>query len=242
MKKAQVTIFVIIGIIVVAVIFLAAYYKTYVEKASLEEEIVKGVVVNPEIQDVADYLNSCVKEVGGVAIQQVFAQGGFWQTNPYFSQGPLEVGYWYYEGQDNSPKIGDVEKSLEEFVNFYLPECLYDFQKADTWIIEIQPKTKAKITNDQVVLEVSYPADVVYKDIFYSIPEDPFVVEFDSDFKEVYNAGKQIVEMEVKDPEYIDNSLIVKLGYDVTYLPNANEEGLYLISGKFTDIMFANKF
>lgn len=242
MKRGQATVFMILAIVIAALVGAAYYYRGSLARPFIEEEVVKGITVEDEIKDVGSFLEDCVKDVTAKAIEVVPLQGGFWKPSPFFIQGPLDVGYWYYQGKDESPTIKEVEREISEFVNFYLPQCMDEYTEKSTVITPAEPETHTRIKKDMVIVESSYPATIIKEDGRYKLPEDPVMVSVKSEFKVLYDASKRVLKMEKQDPAKIQLSALLEFKEDIVYIPGSQYEGIYIVTGMASNMMFATKY
>ena len=114
-RKSQITMFILIGLLLVAGIGIYFYVSTQLEK----KEVAPGVKISvekipTELQPVANFVESCIKSVGVNALRRIGQTGGFYEivnqnpANPTesssveLSQGSgLNVAYWYHLKDSN---------------------------------------------------------------------------------------------------------------------------------------------
>lgn len=240
MAKAQVTIFVVLGIIVIAMFSLAFYFREEIIRGFQRGEVIEEIAAEKKIGDAVNHITGCVDEVSNLALEFVPAQGGWLMPEKYFSYGDLSVGYWVYDGEDLSPSIGVVENELEKFVDFYFPSCMSGFYGNKFFLLAVEPSTEVKISEGKVSFDVSYPAIIIYNNITYSLPNKPFHYEASTELLQMHNAGKVIANSEVRDHEYVDLTMLGNLNKDITRLPYG-KDSLYLVTGKTMHLMFATK-
>lgn len=153
MKRAQVTIFIIIGVLLLAAIAFIIFLST---RTAIEEvrrpELAR---VPQEFVPVQDYVSSCIKQVATEGIKLLGEQGGY--IDPRFSVNimqptagdavlfaegtDLKVPYWWHMKSDNyctkdcvfeslKPPLyvdegsGSIEEQLSSYVNSNLMSCL----------------------------------------------------------------------------------------------------------------------
>ena len=239
-KRAQVTIFIIIGLIILALIFFGVYFRKEIKETLMERAIFKSIVVEENVREAVNYISNCINDVSDLAVTYVLAQGGWIKPRYYFEYYPLLVGYWKYENKDTSPTLETIKKEMEDFVNFYVEECMADFYREKLIIIRVTPETKIEIKPNKIIFDVSYPAIILFNNVTYKVPDTPFHYEKDAELVGVYNAGNKIIDMELKNSNYVDLTYMGDLGYDVTRLPFGRDT-LYLITGKTTQLLFATR-
>ena len=111
MKKGQVTIYVIIGLIVLITTVTAFFARDYVVKTILKIGVEETIIVPEKIKPINSFVSSCLKETTEKAIELAGQQGGFINIprDPYSSEqlnlvsnsltifGNTNVAYWFYE-------------------------------------------------------------------------------------------------------------------------------------------------
>ena len=117
-KKGQLTLYIIIGIIVLLIIGFTIYILTQEKGKDIEPEIPKIQAVSSELKPISDFITECVKKTGINGLNLLGSQGGYIDTSKlsYNSQDPtakasnailfsqegsLVVPYWHYMSSDN---------------------------------------------------------------------------------------------------------------------------------------------
>ncbi len=156
-KRAQISLFILIGIVVVIGVAVFIYINSEANKKEIAPGVKVAVEKLPtEFQPVATYVESCIKGVGTNALRRIGETGGFVDVanpNPLdptesssveLLQGSgLNVAYWYHLKDSNEcstcmfafdmPNLykaqgePSVESELGEYVDRNLNECLNDF-------------------------------------------------------------------------------------------------------------------
>ena len=130
-KKSQITIFVVIGIIILIGASLFFLFRKTSQTPSEQEIIQASSEVPVEFQPINDYIVSCIAKIGEEGIKQVGFHGGYADLNKYGIQAnagnPTNsraflfnsddtksgVAYWYYFRSDNKCETG-CECSTEQ--------------------------------------------------------------------------------------------------------------------------------
>ena len=101
-KKAQVTPFVVIGVIILT--FILIFYSadlTGVTKQEVVEALKAGDVIA-----VKSYIDNCVKQTASDGLLLIGAQGGYTLVTPIpFYTFSADIGYGYYEGVNTLPSF-----------------------------------------------------------------------------------------------------------------------------------------
>jgi len=141
-KRGQVTIFIILGIVVVVALAMVFVFKS--EITEFFSELGEGKVIVPEqLQPIQTYLDECVGDITSDGIDILASQGGYInipedvaprERNNIFSNSlqifpGYEIAYWFYEdlyGNQVSqvPSIDKMEQELENYVLSRFDECV----------------------------------------------------------------------------------------------------------------------
>ncbi len=165
-KRGQVTIFIIVGIILLFSLALFLYFRRVAAPLETYE------VVPDQYVPVQNYIQSCVGKLSRQGIILLGLQGGYLDlperisTNPdsYLSSSPqLKLPYWYYQGESRIPTIQEMQNDLGNYVSKNLVSCLQDFEPLKQQFA-IHPQggitSRATIGKDAVLVQTTYPLDV----------------------------------------------------------------------------------
>lgn len=137
MKKGQVTLLVILGIIIVAIISLAIYYNKTLPET--EVEIAEREALSEEEKSVAKAIDDCLEETLRQAILQISKNGGY--NPPKVDSAALNgfnVPLYVDKGREELPSINHVKLGIERYIDENLKNCL-------SVNIPEQPKTEVHI-------------------------------------------------------------------------------------------------
>ncbi|MFH1607606.1 MAG: hypothetical protein ABIA78_00560 [archaeon] len=242
-KRGQVTIFIIIGIILVASVL--AYFAF--------RSSVFGDSVPPSLEPVYNSFLSCLEEDVLVGASVLGSQGGYIEL-PDFEPGSRympfgsqlnflgnPVPYWYYVSGNNIqkeqvPLINNMESQLEDFLEDRVRNCVFDNYYEQGFVItQEEPKANVMIKDDYISVDL---------DMNFGIEkgEDNAVVgkhriDVDSKLGMLYNEAKKIYNKE-QDSLFLEEYAIDILrlyapvdGVELTCAPktwSADEVFLYL--------------
>lgn len=149
-KKGQVTIFIILGIlIVVSGIIYFSFRET------IGEKIGGFSGTNP----IKEYVDECLFSVSEDVVYRIGNGGGH-----FFS--PLESDGWgfsYHEvnGENYFPSLKDLENEINLFVMINMFGCLNNFEKFPSLNIEgVEMEVYSEILDDSVEIEINYPLSI----------------------------------------------------------------------------------
>ena len=164
-KKAQVTLFVIIAIVLIAAISFGFYY------AKNKAKISAG-----DFSPIQDYLVSCLKQKAENAVLVLGLQGGYIET-PELQQGSgympfssqldflgTNVPYWAYFDRngiftEQIPTITSMQNQLSNYLNEEIKTCDFSsFQEQGfSFILPEKASTSVKISNGKIDITLDYP-------------------------------------------------------------------------------------
>ncbi|MBN2567291.1 hypothetical protein JXB02_04365 [Candidatus Woesearchaeota archaeon] len=132
-RKAQVTAFIVIGLIFLFAIGLFLYIREQVTVFEPEQ------VLPPELQPVKRYVDECLQQTAREAVLLAGANGGFIDIpdeillDPFagIMAGPFEsakVPLWYFEGDNRKPSLDYIQYEMQSYIEEHINDCLGDFE------------------------------------------------------------------------------------------------------------------
>ncbi len=221
-KRGQVTIFLVIGIVVLAIFAATFYIVSYVQKEKLvaEKELPLVLELRPRIRF---FVESCLEEVAVPGIYLLGVQGGL-----IYPEDPTRVlvtenaiiNYGYLNGV-NQFSLEAMEEDISVYVKESLDFCIDNFSFFQEEAIEIKEVGELKVhstigTND-ILVNLKYPLEV-------KLGEDVFEVE---DFfsrlpirlREMVSQANQIIERHEQDPNILDLHYLTTFDTSITTFP-----------------------
>jgi len=203
-KKAQVSIFIILAIAIIVIISLFFLINN--------NRSLKSQKINPEIGKVNNYVIDCIKNTGSFAIFAIESSGGY-ATQSEFSNN-FGIAYYYNLGEDYMPSINIVEEELSDFMDFALTQqCNLDDLELREYEIEIigEPETKSRIEEDKVIFDLNYKLKIEKGDQTYSIDRFEEII-VPSKLYTLYNAA-----YEINQEQQGHNGICLNCVYDIAY-------------------------
>ncbi|MBS3097932.1 hypothetical protein J4209_04020 [Candidatus Woesearchaeota archaeon] len=156
-RKGQVTVFIILGLIILIGIGASIYY--FSAKTLKKEDVVRAEDVPNWAVPVTSFIDGCMDELGTKALIKIGEHGGYIDMNDDYLSGrefiikaePTEsdgvslsmendnpVAYWWYLKSDNecinctvssaAPTIAEIEGQVNRYINREMGSCLRDFE------------------------------------------------------------------------------------------------------------------
>ena len=198
-KRGQVTIFLIVGIVILLVSILILYLTQDVTERDIEsEKDLSGDLVLTK-SALISYVESCIEDVTSSSLYLLSMQGGFIYNTIDTEFLAMENGLIQY-GLFNGEKIiskDRMEKDLSEFVNKNLPSCLNDFSSfKNAGIDVVYEGVESKVGINQQFITV-----IVDLSMKSYLPEDeiisfsPFKIKLESKLANILDTTNEIIEI-----------------------------------------------
>ncbi len=213
-KKSQITLFIIIGILLLITIAIFVYIEE--SKVYVEPELIE-----PELMPIKNYIEECIAAVGENGIGLLGLQGGYIEIPREISEdknayikvddtGFFKIPFWYYNGLSRIPSIELMEKQIDDYITENIEECIRDFIAFENKfeIKEVKKlTTKTTIQEKSVLVELDYPIKIKDK----GQGKVSYIRKFSSmipvKLKQAYDLGKKIIEQENKEMYFEDITL-----------------------------------
>ncbi|MBU4456259.1 MAG: hypothetical protein KKA65_02050 [Nanoarchaeota archaeon] len=227
-KKGQITLFIILGIILIAVVILGFTLKDKFMKTRSEDDAALIASLPPDIAEVRKEIDSCSQFVLEEAILEVGNYGGY--NSPLENSLEVEdvfVTYGYLEGRNVLPTISVIEEEINEYVETFLPDCA-NLESFDFEISSKNPNVKVEILDGKVIAEVNYEVTIIKEGNEFKI-DNPYYSEVEVKFKEIYDLALDIINKIAQEPTQVDISYLLDLGWDIDVVPVDDKTVVYSI-------------
>ncbi|MBI2667809.1 hypothetical protein HYX17_03500 [Candidatus Woesearchaeota archaeon] len=212
-KKAQITAFVILGLIIVLSSVLGYYYRNQIINSLKEKGLLETVVLPSEVREIEELVNLCIDDIAKSGLDIIGQQGGYivlpkqgviTPVNPFsnaleiFTGSNLKVAYWLYQDANSLfesllPQRQVMEQELENYINANLDNCV-DFSNFDFGIISGGVKSDVKLLNNEVNIDVEYPLEINLKGKNFKLIN--FQQNVKSSLGELYESAIKIINKE----------------------------------------------
>ncbi|MCW8966042.1 MAG: hypothetical protein OQK82_05060, partial [Candidatus Pacearchaeota archaeon] len=153
-KKGQLTIFIIVGIVIVVSIVL--YFV-------LRSGVGQGYSIS-QTEDIKTFIDACVDETSVDVIERIGLGGGYYYAQDDSIDG-VTIYYSYYDDKFGVPLREEIEREISDAVTENLFFCLgnfNDFENVELDVGELEVLTT--ITDESIDLDISYPIRVMSGD------------------------------------------------------------------------------
>ena len=234
-KKGQTTLFAILGLTILLVVVLYSA-SIYLLKEKPSEQVKQSAIEAQQDQPIKAFIDSCVEQTSKLSIFFFGFVGGDLDPAAYsnfFSYDVhYKIPYLYYSGKTHALTQEFVEKTLERYVDTKLKKCISGFEQfKGPQIIDVAPKTKVGLLDNEVTFLVEYPVTVM-RDGKKSVIGPSFSTRVPLRLKEITLVSNKIVEQKVADPTLIHWDYlteVTKKNYNVTAYAELQESIIYRI-------------
>ncbi|MCX8147412.1 MAG: hypothetical protein N3D84_03015, partial [Candidatus Woesearchaeota archaeon] len=250
-KRGQLTVFIIIGILLLALLGVFLYIRQSQREIEVPEYIPERLV------PIRDYVNNCIRETLKDATILLGMQGGYiylperiaYDPTSHISYGQLKVPYWYYQGRSRIPTKEGMESEIERYVNENLDRCLRDFDifnKEFDIKVTGNKSTKVRIEEGKITAKTTMALEILEKDTEALNKITKFSTGLDVDLLRIFNLAKEIIISE-NNNMYLEKVTIdlMAAGPEIPFTDISFECGKKRwykpeIEGKIKDLLFYN--
>ncbi|MBN1644463.1 hypothetical protein JW851_00285 [Candidatus Woesearchaeota archaeon] len=222
-KRGQVTIFIVIGLILLLAVGITIYLYSVQEPRVIEQaELPRVQQVPIEAEPIRQYVRACIEETAKESLIKLGEHGGYIDTTG-FAYNPIEptegtavqfsknseliIPYWRHMDSPNTcfsncqfdskrPTIQQIKKQLETYMNQNIENCLGNFEAFPEYIFSKTkpPQTTVTIGQKNIVFYVEYPLHATKGTTTFEIPD--YATNIDLNLKEIYDVSTKLVELE----------------------------------------------
>jgi hypothetical protein len=159
MKRGQVTLFVVLGIVIVAVVGLAIYYSDSISDAIRAAEVQETSAVSQEAKAVQSFVKGCLKKTAENSLLTVGSKGGKNVVSSGFTKDGFNTNYLFKDGVKSFYKKDDMGVEFSRYVDSNIAKCTLGF-KGYKGVTASSPKTSVKISEDSVTFTTKWAVSV----------------------------------------------------------------------------------
>jgi hypothetical protein len=210
MKRGQITLFLMLGIMLI--VFAGLFF--YASDQLRSKVQVRAV----EASSAKELVEHCLGLVAEDALITVGRQGGVAQlSNQYFV--PLNTSYLFDQGEDKTPDSTAVERELSGYIEQHIGACIGNYQVLEQKGITVVQTALPKVTTTIAIKDVQFAIDLPLEEHKGDMTTTPSFVPARKDVRlgEMLRLAGDLVESEKYNNGFFD--LDVPCGLDVTHFP-----------------------
>jgi hypothetical protein len=194
-KRGQVTIFLIIAVLVIALI---AVFFIFREKLGVQSNSL-------EISPIQTKIVSCLESTTEEGIIYIGLQGGYYEVPKNVSKSLFggEIAYYYINSLKSLPSIEKIESELEEYIEINLENCI-DFESIEEQgfnVTQGNVSASVNINEDEIKSDIIYPLLISKGEDKYRLTK--FESSLNSNIEKVYSASEEVVDSYKANPGFV---------------------------------------
>ena len=208
-RKGQVTLFIIIGVVLLMLIALIFFIVRSQEAIKAEQK---------ELPTIRHYIENCIEEVSYDAAYLLGQQGGY----IYFGGQPvytdeIVAAYHYYEGEDVTPTRQDMQNHISAYVVVNMNRCLDDFRAYRRMNMNIRTgdmEAETLIGINEFVVKLNYPVTYTSEGQRMTIEEFNVIIPVRLGY--IRSVVKEMAEKRIDLPRQTDLEFISRFDVEIT--------------------------
>ena len=212
-KRGQVTLFVIIGIVLLVSGISVFFLKDYVLKSEFERQMERSLTLPEKAAEVNTFVLSCIEDVTQEAVGLIGQQGGYIDvpkeevpfsdanllSNRLILSKSIEVPYWYYKKSNSLdhiqiPTLVKVQREIENYIDDNLKDRCGFEEFTGYKITSGDLKSDVEIFDDKINVAVDYPVNIEVQDFKFTLGKDEhqFYTQIDSNLGKLFDTAQTI--------------------------------------------------
>lgn len=212
-KKGQVSIFLILGVVIIGLTVCFFAFReniTPIEKNILSKSNEEALVYSS--------ISDCTEQRAIDAIRIVGLQGGYINLpKEYLETNISKIAYGYYDGKNILTSKETIEKEISYYVELTIPFCIND-QFDNLNITKSKASVQTKINSNSVQVSAKMPISAARENKVFMLEKD-YKIEIPVNLGNMVDVANEIVNREVKEPQYIQFSYLAGLDYSILAMP-----------------------
>jgi len=163
-KKAQVTNFVVLGVVIILIIVLVYFISGQRSTKSL---LLQSNKVNKDVERLNAFFLDCIELVGEEAVYYVGQHGGYFDLS---NNSIFGVPYYLFDGKISMPTRQDIENEISSYMEEALPYCGFDFIENMTFDPnEMDAKFNTNIFDERVLIKTEQQLSIELDGVRYNL-------------------------------------------------------------------------
>lgn len=246
MKKAQITLFILMGV----VILVAVGFVFYLNSLETRKDVEEPIEIPDEILPLKTFVDACIKKSVKESIYSI-SEGGWYyfsedfllldilygnsssevppSPEDYLSTYAGDIPYHYNKGVSKIPSKEEVEHQFSEYIKDSLFFCT-DFSMFEEIGYLIEKKdisVKSELSNNKLFVNVNYPLKIIKDEKITEINE--FIYSHEYNYDKIDDSVQQLVNAVVEEPYYLDLTLLLEQYYGVSVIEYDTCNDIYII-------------
>ncbi len=227
-KKAQVTLVIIIGIVLMSAVAVSFSIYSSTKKLSVE----RASQVPVEAQPVKNYVDTCLKQASSDGINLLGLQGGrIYLPDDYAITAYSNVNYAFVEENITLPSTAFMESDLSEYVKNNIDSCIDNFNPFRQQGYDVfagMPVVSTQVLDSAVVVSLTYPIKLSKAESIVTLSD--FILTVPVRLGHIHSVVSSILQETKKNPDRISASSLLKYDVNITIIPIDSSSILYYVT------------
>ena len=232
-KRGQVTIFIILGIVVLVLGGIGFY----LWRISVEKEVVPEIADVPlEMQPIRLFVDKCIEEVAVPGVFLLANQGGVIYEYPKMMSAQFQyIAYHLEDNKDVGPDIKFMQQELARFIEDSLGLCVNKFGEITHLNLTFgEIKTNPVIAENEIILTIDYPITLTKESRKLSINKFRKVIPLR--LGHILIVKDDVIKNIKSDPDVVELEYLTGFDVLIDILPVDKETLVYSITDEESNI------
>tara|TARA_Y100000034_G_scaffold53185_1_gene65274 strand:+ start:354 stop:1364 length:1011 start_codon:yes stop_codon:yes gene_type:complete len=226
-KKSQITVFIIIGIILLILIGLVYYILTIQTQSSVDQTVIEEIQFN--VEGVSIFVENCMESVTESGLQLLGMQGGkIYLSEEYLKTDYSNILYSYYNNQNKIVSLSEMEEQLNQYIVVTMPKCVDGFVAFEDEGIDVE---EISISSDTFI----GPKDIVFE-LNYELlingqsKLNKFRKSLPVKLQKIHSDSYDLINKIKSDSGWLDITDLSEFDNEVSVIPYSNDEFIISIT------------
>lgn len=229
-KRGQITLFIIIGIVVLFGVFAVLYVNAQIKKQN--QPVVTEVERIPiKVEPIKQFVQGCIDQAAKDSLSVIGLTGGNVEATKYYFEDPYSFAFSATAGRNILPSLKNIESQLSDLMSAGVDYCVNNmigFSAQGYDVLAGDFKTNVTFGAREVAIRVNYPLEITQSGSKTEISE--FVSRIPIRFSYIHSVAHNISELSVKSGGAVDLSYINSVkDLNITVASNLEGQNVYLL-------------
>lgn len=247
-KRGQITLFIILGIIIISVISIAVFFRTQLIREG-EDILIEELALPSDVMDVRNHIEHCIETTSKEGLILMGLQSGWITPLPNSLEiDSLLIPYIYDQGNNYLISMEEMKLYYANYIDYNSIMCFNPDNYPNLEIEEFQPNTIIDVRDNEVITSTEYRVIVSRDGSSYNL-FTPYRFSHNVRLRFLYDITSAIMQKTIIEPDLIDLNYLGSFDLEIELLNVEENKMLYILSDEQSNIdgepftfIFANRF
>jgi hypothetical protein len=230
-KRGQITLFIIIGIVVLFGVSAFLYVNQQVKKQN-QPSVTEVQNIPADLGPIKEYVQNCVDELAKQGFISLGLQGGYIQPPKTYIEPPYAITIGNVNDKVSIPNLDEVKRQFQLYVKEVLQGCTAGFEpflqqgfsvKEDTPISDLT-------FGNQTIIKIKYPLTISKEGTNTTLSD--FVTSVPIRFRYIDEVAQNLSRLAIQNNGAVDLTYLDTLDLNVSVSSNEKGKSLYTLTDK----------